>query len=362
MIVYTDAFGRSTANITRRLTQIVPGAFGASAGEATIVSSGGPFGGPYLRIGTGVSAANYSDAVRHVPYPVGSGATFIANFWLNIPVSFANIGSGTVGRANLMNCIQGGTSQSYLRLNTNGTISLCNGSVQATSAAALKQGAWHHIEWKHVLAASGGTSDLRIDGLAAPGFSFSGATRATTSNTWDEFSVGAFGAVGVGGTWDARWGHLIIADGTGSRLNDFMGVVRLDQHFATSDGAHTAFSLSTGSSHFALIDETELNEDTDYIFTTTAGNKDSYGHTNLIVSGATILAAMTWLEARREDAGVAGLKAGWRISGTDYLSAEQSPAGAYTEQGFLFSEDPATTAAWLESAFNSAELIIQKST
>lgn len=57
----------------------------------------------------------------------------------------------------------------------------------------------------------------------------------------------------------------------------------------TSDGNYTQFSPSTGSSHFALVDETSCNGNTDYNSETTVGQRDSYGlNLSSIPDGSTI--------------------------------------------------------------------------
>jgi hypothetical protein len=44
-----------------------------------------------------------------------------------------------------------------------------------------------------------------------------------------------------------------------------------------SDGAYTQWTPSTGSAHYALVDESTCNGTTDYNSTNTVGNRDSYG-------------------------------------------------------------------------------------
>ncbi len=57
----------------------------------------------------------------------------------------------------------------------------------------------------------------------------------------------------------------------------------------TSDGFYTQWTPSTGTSHFALVDETPCNGTTDYNSTTVVGNRDSYGVSLASVpDGATI--------------------------------------------------------------------------
>lgn len=45
----------------------------------------------------------------------------------------------------------------------------------------------------------------------------------------------------------------------------------------TSDGAYLQWSPSTGSTHYTLVDESSCNGTTDYNYTNTVGNRDSYG-------------------------------------------------------------------------------------
>src|SRR5262249_46814461 len=57
----------------------------------------------------------------------------------------------------------------------------------------------------------------------------------------------------------------------------------------TSDGNYTQWTPSTGTSHFANVDETPCNGTTDYNSTTTVGSRDSYGVSlSSVPNGATI--------------------------------------------------------------------------
>jgi len=47
--------------------------------------------------------------------------------------------------------------------------------------------------------------------------------------------------------------------------------------YPTSDGNYKQFLLSTGSTHYTLVDETSCNGNTDYVYTTTTTKRDSYG-------------------------------------------------------------------------------------
>lgn len=362
--IFADSHNYLWADVASKYTQTTVGAAGSDT--STVVTSGGPFNRSYIKL---ANAGNNAATVfiRCVPStPVPSGGRFIMGYWIRVVSTFAITGATQTdeSRAVVFSVRQFGTTHVWVRLNTNGTLSLYRGStLLGTTAAALFQNVWHHVELNTLIHASAGTADLAIDGMTSAGFALTGLnTLGSTSAAWDEFRFGGYFAAIGSAAEEVDVSMPFVLDGSGSQCNTRLGPARVDAQAPTSDGNYTAWTLSTGSSHFAVVDEAQGNGDTDYASTATAGNKESYNHAALVASAATIVFVQLDAQVKREDAGAAGVKGLWRRAGTDYLSAEQGVPLSYAHNRFIYELDPSTGAAWTESNFNSAEIGLQKST
>ncbi|HUU82757.1 MAG TPA: hypothetical protein VM243_04555 [Phycisphaerae bacterium] len=141
-----------------------------------------------------------------------------------------------------------------------------------------------------------------------------------------------------------------------------VGDRRVDSHFPTADGDHQDGTPSTGSDHYAVVDEApEPNDDTDYVTLATADDRESYGCEAFKNSGATIDAVMVVLDAKKTDAGTATLAASVRTPGSPGADFDGTAVGVsttYGRQKEVYQWDPASgspAAAWDEAGFNAAE-------
>ena len=99
----------------------------------------------------------------------------------------------------------------------------------------------------------------------------------------------------------------------------------------TADGAYTAWTPSTGTSHFSLVNEASCNGATNYVSTTVVGNKDAYSVSLAgVPTGATITRIDITPCASNNTSGSGGstLNVFYRANGAD-----SSVAGAYALTG-----------------------------
>ena len=98
-----------------------------------------------------------------------------------------------------------------------------------------------------------------------------------------------------------------------------------------SDGNYTQWTTSSGATHSTLVDESNCNGTTDYNFTTTVGNRDSYG---IDISGVPTAAKITQIDitpcASRNSSGAANpvMNVFYRFDNTD-----SSDQGSYSLTG-----------------------------
>ena len=217
------------------------------------------------------------------------------------------------------------------------------------SAAALTTGVEHYIEVKAVIHPSAGTYEVRVDGVAV----ISGVaqnTRTTANSTADSFRLNTGVSIGA-----CMFDDVYMCDGTGATLNDFLGDVRVDAYLPAADGANSGLTPSTGTSHFALVNENPANDDTNYNSSATVGAKDTYDFANMTHTPVSIFGVQVNMTARKDDAGARSVAAVTRSGGADYDGATQGLSTSYTQYQQIVTLDPNTAAAWTKTALNAAE-------
>lgn len=359
--LFADCFDHyAVADIATFWTQRMP----SSNGDTSTITNVGRHSSNGFRFST-TSTNDATDRLAKVL--VASGATAIVGYAIKCVNSFGGAGTSTTetGQASVLLSIrQGGTTQVWFRLNTNGTVSCYRGTtLLGTTSLALFQNTQHFIEFKVTVDNSSGVVQVRFDGITVLNLS-SQDTQSTGSATWDELAIGAFNsdALGVGAqAVNTTIDDLYVCDGSGSDNNDFLGDVRVDAHFPNAAGNSSQWTRSTGSDQWATIDEAAANGDTDYNSSATVGHLDTLNFPALSPSGAAIKFVQAVVQASKTDAGAVGLKLATRISSTDYLGTEQGVPATYAFLRQIWGVSPATSSAWTESEFNAAEFGYQKS-
>jgi hypothetical protein len=128
--------------------------------------------------------------------------------------------------------------------------------------------------------------------------------------------------------------------------------------YPNGNGNYSQFVGSDGNStnNFQLVDEAQANDNTDYVERDVVGDKDSYAFENLPSTPDAIKGVQICTIANKQDAGSRTGRMFFRISGTDYESADFTPAEAsYTAFTHLADVSPATSSAWTESEVNGME-------
>lgn len=259
----------------------------------------------------------------------------------------------------LLQLLDAGTLQCDLRVNIDGTLSVTrNGTAVTggTSANALSTGTDYYIELKVTIADSIGASScvVKVNNVAwltvATGQDLKNTANASASQ------------VRIGNTSVSANSHCVaviddvyVCDSAGSTNNDFLGDVRVDTLYPTSDGNYSQFTCSTGTTHYALVDETTPNT-TDYNDGSTVGHRDSYGMGNLAaLTSQTVYGVQVNAAILKDDAGAKSASTMVRSGSTngDGASAALGTSQVYVSQ--VYEQDPAATAAWTETTVNAME-------
>ena len=212
---------------------------------------------------------------------------------------------------------------------------------------------WHYIEAKVLIDNTNGGVWVRVNGvdevrLGAYAVSPTSLDTQSTANAYANcFSVNGYQYEQID--------DLYICNDSGSMNNDFLGDVRVQSIFPTADGNSTQWTPSTGTSHYALIDETAPNGDTDYVSETTAGEKDTYAFGNLTSTSGTIKGVQVLINARKDDAGSRSIAPVYRPVSTDYDGTTVSVSDSYAYLREITEVSPETSVAWTIAEINGAE-------
>lgn len=336
-LLFIDGFDHyATADITKKWTAI-------GAGSPVINASAGRRSGGALLCPN--ATTNTANMQKTLP---SSYATLIVGFALKVSAFSAR---------SVVRLMDTATVHVNVFLNLDGTLSVRRGTtVLTTTASALSTDTWYYLELKATINDTTGSYDLRLNGS-----SWTSGSNVDTRNAGNaSVNVVSLGTDGVAtNALTQSFDDLYVADTSGSAPhNDFLGDVRIDTLYPTADGTYTQFTPSTGTDHYALVDETAPNT-SDYVESSTAGHKDSYAMGDLSAITGTIFGVQVSAAALKDDAGARSLKVGVRSSTTDSVDAGTALSTSQLYYSRILQTDPATTAAWTESGVNAAQALVE---
>ncbi len=122
------------------------------------------------------------------------------------------------------------------------------GTIVATQTGAQHLGAWHYIEVKVLTHTSAGTYEVHLDGVQLAELTATGQDTANTGgNDTARFTIHVHP--------DSEIDNLYILNDLTATNNDFLGPIHIDSILPNADGDRTEWTPSSGSDHFALVDE-----------------------------------------------------------------------------------------------------------
>jgi hypothetical protein len=225
-----------------------------------------------------------------------------------------------------------------------------------SAASSVNWGVFTYIEVKATINDSTGSVIVEANGVEI--LNLSGIDTKATANAQATYL--AIGNCSVGSISLASWfDDLYILNTSGSApQNDFLGDCRVDPLYPNADGNYSAWTPSTGVTHYTLVDEATPNT-SDYVESSTSSQKDSYGFGNLSATTGTIFGVQLNIAAHKTDAGSKDIKALTRIASTDYLSSAIAVSTDQTYLRHIWEENPNAAAAWTEAAINGAEFGVE---
>lgn len=361
-LLFMDSFDNYvTADVLEKWTSLTV----MSGNTNAIVAAVGRHSSSAYRIGSSGSDSGGS-GLNLTLTPTDS--KIISGFAYNPITPFSSFNTGTnvdgtsVNIAACLFCVRNaGIAQSWIKVNTNGTISLMavssgtTSSTLGTSSATLTQSAFNYIEVAITIHNTSGTCEIRNNGVTILGPLSSLNTRGTTSsvNAWNSIR---FGFLGIAVSPNTNYiEDLYICDGSGSApYNTFLGDCRVDPRYPTAEGTTIGWTPLSGTDNALMVDETAPDDDTTYNSAATTGLTDTFVVQDAPVVGATIYGIQHNLSMKKSDAGICTVAPVIRHSGADNAGAALSPGTSYA-YGLQIATEIAPGVAITESNFNAAE-------
>lgn len=341
-LLYMDSF--DARDLTLKYLSYGLGTGSLGGGESTT------WGGGRFSTGSSLGGRSYASGIPYLStsFTAASQVTIGMAVYISTSSATCNIlrlwGDG------------GATNQITIRL-INGSLQALrgdqNGTVIASAAAGLYASAeWHHLEVQASVNSSTGTVEVRLDGVQR--INFTGNTKAGgTNNTIDASTLWFDG----GGVFYYVDDYYILNNSGSAPYNTFLGDVRIYTMSPSAAGASTQFTPSSGA-NYTTVDELPYST-SDYVSSSTVGNRDTYTLADLPANATTIFGLQTNLIAKKTDAGTMAVKPVLRSGGTNYYGTTVGLISSDKTTSDIRSLDPATSAGWTSSGINNLEIGVE---
>ena len=323
--LFSDAM--DSHGVTANLDQT----YNTVTGGVAYLASGGRFGGGAIEVTN--TLQNFS---RTFPSIVDLYVSFAVN------ISLFNAGNSVIEPTHV-----GGAPN--IRADSTGNWELVVSGV-ARASFPISAGIWHWVSMHFRVHATLGKWTVTVDGIQV--VDFSGDTLGTGSP--DTSNGVAFGA-GTSAVY--KWDDIIISDGIGGA--PFNGLLA-DRRIETirPDGAGTATNFApfpADAVNWNKVDEAVPDDDTTYVEDAVSAQRDTYTHTNMTLTPASIDALVVKTLAKNPDGGSNNIKHVIDSSASISVGAAVATTSEYTVQQTVFETDPATATAWIKAGVDAVE-------
>lgn len=287
-------------------------------------------------LAAGVSGNNTSSFVKSLGASTQATVCFGYAFKTTAAIAGGSGGSSYVairnGTTHLLNI--GQLSTGAIRVTSSTTGSLSANIIDTSVVGLMSPNIWYYIECKVYFNGASSTCEVWLDGNRV--INFSGTIGSTAA---DSIYFRPSSDTGLRSDFDDVYVN------TGTRLGD----CRVETIVPNADTATADFTPSTGSAHYALVDELPANGDTDYVSSGTAGHKDLYDMTTLSVTPLIIHGIQANVGATKTDAGLREICTKIKEGGTTTNGTTTGIGTTYGWVRSLYEQNPRTTAAWTKS-------------
>ena len=269
-----------------------------------------------------------------------------------IAMTIASIG----GTGAIITFLDTGSYQCELRFNAIGQLTITrDGTVLATSTKTIASNVYYYFELQVTIDdAPNGQAEAKVNGVTWASV-VNGDTKNTANASANQFQIGGAGIAWVFQYYD----DCYCLNDAGAHNNDFLGDIRVEAIMPEGAGATTDWDPSAGD-NWECVDEIPPNDDTNYVSTATATEVDTYEFGDVTPTTGAVFAVVTYMYARKDDAGARVINSVVRPVGTDYASgASHSVGDTYTYYPDIYEENEEVTDVWTIATVNASEFGIK---
>jgi len=218
-----------------------------------------------------------------------------------------------------------------------------SGTQIAVSTLTVSKDDWHHIECKVTIDNTVGVVIVNIDGVEY--INFSGDTQnAGTANINTIQFVGPSNTTSPG--INKYLGQVFIFDTAGSFWNDFQGDIACVAMPPTSDVTPNQFTPSTGTDHYAMVDEVVPDGDTTYLESSTDAQQCLFAPDALAANISELLGVVLENVSKKTDIDDNQISNYLKVSTTSTVSTPTGLTTDYTYSRNIYESNPDTAVAW----------------
>lgn len=250
----------------------------------------------------------------------------------SIGKTYASLTTGVIGFAfrtsaiptngTLLTLLDGATGHVDLRIVTGSVLRVTRaGTTLGTGTTVLLENQYYYFEFKVTIDDSTGVAQVKINGVDEINLT----NQDTRNGATAVFNVVRLETNGfASGTQN---------DFTDYYLDDsvFNGDLRIQSRMPNGNGNYSQLVGSDGNStdNYLLVDEADPNGDTDYVESSTAGDKDTYTYENITPTTGSIVGVKINTYARKTDAGARTIRTLTRLSATDEEGPDRTLASTF---------------------------------
>ena len=313
-----------------------------SPNKGVISTTGGRFGGGCYSTAGGQPTANY-------PLP-----STTAEVWVSYAINFYAVTSGdfiiaTFGSAAVTN---GGIEGCVTYNPTTGTFKAWRGYLQTLLGSVTKvvSSGWHWVDFHFKMDGSAGIVEIWLDdfqilSLTAQNTIQNSGQTVLTTISWGDTFAGNSGEISID--------DLFVTDAGFGRIGD----ARIETIVPNSDATPNNGTPSSGSNHYACVNEAQYNTSNYITMPNTSGDKEVYGVGSIASTPAVVYNVKVYMVSEKTDAGSFVLEPLVVSSGTESDgSATQLLTSSWGTQEANFPLNPHTSAAWTYSQVNAMDI------
>jgi hypothetical protein len=215
---------------------------------------------------------------------------------------------------------------------------------------------WYFVEMKQVVNNTTGSWEVQVDGV-----SIGSATSVDTNNGGNGIAQYVEIYCSVNGNRHADFGGVIAWDDNGGDLVDFPGITNFKCLRPDADGDDEAWTTSSGTDSFALVDEAAIfDDDTTYIESSTSAQRTLFTYEDLSTNYTDVLGLQISSVVRETDATDFSVINALKQNSINYPESSQAiPGQTFGHLFNVLDQDPDTSIGWTVSGVNSLQAGIE---